>query len=85
LEDSARASARRELLGGQVEKIGSPTLIVRGARSDILSDEAAEKFARALPHGRWVRVESAGHNVQGDNPRGLLEAIDPFLDEIGLT
>jgi pimeloyl-ACP methyl ester carboxylesterase len=85
LEDSARASTRRELLGGQIEKIGSPTLIVRGARSDILSDQAAEKFARALPHGRWVRVEGAGHNVQGDNPRGLLEAIDPFLDEIGLT
>jgi pimeloyl-ACP methyl ester carboxylesterase len=32
-----------------------------------------------------VRVEGAGHNVQGDNPRGLLEAIDPFLDEIGLA
>ena len=85
LEDSARASARREILGGQIEKISSPTLIVRGARSDILSDEGAEKFARTLPRGRWVRVEGAGHNVQGDNPRGLLEAIDPFLDQIGLT
>jgi pimeloyl-ACP methyl ester carboxylesterase len=59
-------------------------LIIRGARSDILSDEAAQKFARTLPRGRWVRVEGAGHNVQGDNPRGLLEAIAPFLDEIGL-
>src|SRR5215469_6027797 len=40
LEDGERASARRELLGGQIEQIGSPTLIVRGARSDILSDQA---------------------------------------------
>jgi len=31
-----------------------------------------------------VRVEKAGHNVQGDNPRGLLEAMRPFLREIGL-
>jgi len=83
-EDSARTSAGREHLAGQIEKISSPTLIIRGARSDILSDEAAQKFARTLPRARWVRVEGAGHNVQGDNPRGLLEAIDPFLDEIGL-
>jgi len=83
-EDSARPSARREHLAGQIEKISSPTLIIRGARSDILSDEAAQKFAQTLPRARWVRVEGAGHNVQGDNPRGLLEAIHPFLEEIGL-
>jgi esterase len=83
-EDNARVNAQREHLAGQIEKISSPTLIIRGARSDILSDEGAQKFARSLPRGRWVRVEGAGHNVQGDNPRGLLEAIDPFLDEIGL-
>ena len=85
VEDTARASARREFLAGEIAKITCPTLIVRGARSDILSDEAAQKFARTLPHASWVRVEGAGHNVQGDNPRGLLEAIDPFLDEIGLA
>ena len=85
VEDTARASARREYLAGEIAKITCPTLIVRGARSDILSDEAAQKFARTLPHASWVRVEGAGHNVQGDNPRGLLEAIDPFLDGIGLA
>ncbi len=83
VEEGARNNARRELLAGQIDKISSPVLIVRGARSDILSDEAAQKFARTLSCGRWVRVEDAGHNVQGDNPRGLLEAIYPFLDEIG--
>jgi len=83
-EDPSRPGARREYLAGEIAKISAPTLVVRGARSDILSDEAAEKFARMLPHGRWVRVEGAGHNVQGDNPRGLLAAIDPFLREIGL-
>jgi esterase len=85
VEDTARASTQREHLAGEITKITSATLIVRGARSDILSDEAAQKFARTLPRGRWARVEGAGHNVQGDNPRGLLEALDPFLDEIGLA
>jgi pimeloyl-ACP methyl ester carboxylesterase len=83
-ETDSRGNAQRERLGEMVTRIQCPTLIVRGARSDILSDEAADKFARALQRGRWVRVEDAGHNVQGDNPRGLLEAMRPFLGEIGL-
>ena len=57
---------------------------MRGALSDVLTDDAADKFARSLTKGRWVRVENAGHNVQGDNPGGLLEALIPFLREIGL-
>jgi pimeloyl-ACP methyl ester carboxylesterase len=75
---------QRERLAGQVAKIGCPTLIVRGALSDVLSDQAAEKFARSLPRAKWVRVEHAGHNVQGDDPRGLLEVLRPFLIELGL-
>src|SRR5207245_2595536 len=39
---------------------------------------------QALPQARWIRVENAGHNVQGDNPRGLLDAMNPWLREAGL-
>jgi pimeloyl-ACP methyl ester carboxylesterase len=77
-------TAQRERLSSQVSRISCPTLIVRGGLSDVLSDEGAEKFAKSLPHARWVKVEQAGHNVQGDNPRGLLDVINPFLREIGL-
>lgn len=84
-EEATRIStAQRERLAQQVSKISCPTLIVRGALSEVLTDAAAERFARSLPKARWVRVENAGHNVQGDNPRGLLEAMRPFLREIGL-
>src|ERR1019366_361768 len=77
------STAQRERLSREVTRISCPTLIVRGALSDVLSDQAAENFARSLPHARWVQVEKAGHNVQGDNPRGLLDAILPFFNEIG--
>jgi esterase len=84
-EEYARiAAAQRERLAQQIPRISCPTLIVRGALSDVLTDDAADKFARSLPQGRWVRVEAAGHNVQGDNPGGLLEVLAPFLREIGL-
>lgn len=69
----------------EIHKISCPTLIMRGAHSDVFSDGNAKKFAAALPQGRWVRVENAGHTIQGDNPRALLEAMRPFIKEIGLS
>jgi esterase len=63
--------------------ISCPALIMRGAESTEFHDEDAEATARAIPDGRWVRVENAGHNIQGDNPRGFIEALLPFLAEIG--
>jgi hypothetical protein len=31
-----------------------------------------------------MRVENAGHTIQGDNPRGLLDALIAFIREVGL-
>ena len=84
-DDSWRIAAeQREHILRDVAKISCPTLILRGGKSDVLTDEAAERFAHMLPHARWIRVENAGHNVQGDNPSGLLDAMNPFLRDIGL-
>jgi len=83
-EAAELAAQQRTRLAGEIPRIGCPVLIVRGGLSDVLTDEAAERFARSLPNARWVRVEQAGHNVQGDNPAGLLDAMRQFLKEIGL-
>ena len=58
-------------------------LVIRGAESDALSDAQAAGFAATLPDGRWAKVESAGHTVQGDNPRGLVKVLADFLAEVG--
>jgi pimeloyl-ACP methyl ester carboxylesterase len=59
--------------------IGCPTLVVRGADSDVFGPDDAAEFATLVPDGRWVSVEDAGHNIQGDNPAGFLRVLDPFL------
>jgi pimeloyl-ACP methyl ester carboxylesterase len=74
--------AMRHALWQDVPRINVPTLVVRGARSDMFRDQDAEDLATALPDGRWQRVENAGHTVQGDNPRGLVDALRPFLGAI---
>lgn len=60
-------------------KIACPTLIVRGAESDILSRETAERMAREIPGCRLVEVPNSGHSVPLDNPRGFIAAVQDFL------
>ena len=76
--------ARQAEIMNEIAHMTCPTLVLRGAKSDVLTDESAASFASALPDGRWARVENAGHTVQGDNPRGLVETLRPFLREIKL-
>jgi pimeloyl-ACP methyl ester carboxylesterase len=63
-----------------VHRLACPVLVVRGGRSDMFLDEDAEKLAANLKDGRWVRIEGAGHTVQGDQPRALARAIREFLE-----
>jgi esterase len=74
---AAQAAARWQ----HAAQVTCPTLVVRGAESDVFLDEDAESFARTLPDARWVKIAGAGHTVQGDNPRGLCEALRPFFTE----
>ena len=62
-----------------VPEILCPTLVVRGCESDVFSDGDAEHFANALPNGRWVRIQGAGHTVQGDRPAELVKEVREFL------
>jgi esterase len=77
--DPAAHARRRELLWSAVDGVECPTLVVRGAQSDVFHDEDAERLSARLRQGRWVRIEGAGHTVQGDNPAGLLVALRSFL------
>ncbi|MDQ2913151.1 MAG: alpha/beta hydrolase, partial [Chloroflexota bacterium] len=53
--------------------IACPTLVVRGTRSNVLSEEVAHQMVRTLADGRLVELE-AGHNVPLDRPRELADA-----------
>jgi len=80
-----QAMARRgeEDLGEYIRRIRCPTLIVRGAESDILTPEGAEEMRRAIPGSRLVTIPRAGHLVPGDNPAAFIEAVRAFLAGVG--
>jgi pimeloyl-ACP methyl ester carboxylesterase len=62
-----------------VAQIRCPTLVVRGDRSPVVSQESAERLAQTIPTARWVEVADAGHSVNQDNLEGFLAAERPFL------
>ena len=62
-----------------LKNITSPTLLVRGAESDILSPANAQRMVDSIPNCRMIEVESSGHSVPLDNPSGFLGAVRTFL------
>ncbi|MBO0735921.1 MAG: alpha/beta hydrolase [Alphaproteobacteria bacterium] len=78
MDREAHAAERRGLADGLAE-ITCPTLVVRGAESDVFHEEDAERLVQRLPDGRYVTIPGAGHTVQGDNPRDLAAALREFL------
>ncbi len=64
----------------QIRALPMPVLVVRGGESNVLAQDAAERFAAALPHGELVVVPDCGHNVASQNTPAFLTCLRPFLD-----
>jgi pimeloyl-ACP methyl ester carboxylesterase len=56
--------------------------VARGAESDVFHDDDARNLAEALPRASWIRIEGAGHTVQGDQPAALTQALRRFFAEV---
>ena len=80
LREMMRAGRRDAVdLWEPLPRITCPTLVVRGAESDILAPEVAKKMAERLPDGRVVEIAGAGHTVPADRPEEFVREIRGFL------
>jgi len=57
-----------------------PTLLVRGALSDLLSEQGAKEFLQLCPHAQFVNVTGAAHMVAGDRNDIFQNAVVDFLN-----
>ena len=82
LRDMMRQGGRRETidLWEPLRRITAPTLLVRGAESDILSPDIAKRTVDALPDGRLVEIAGASHTVPADQPETFARAVLAFLE-----
>jgi pimeloyl-ACP methyl ester carboxylesterase len=63
----------------QWRAISCPTLLIRGAESDILTSETAKRMVDELGCARLVVVPGAGHTVPGDQPEAFQSLLREFL------
>lgn len=76
----ARHEAYREEMWDSLEKILCPTLVVRGAASDVVSADVADRMVEeSLAKGQLAVVPQAGHSVMTDNPEGFNKAVESFV------
>jgi pimeloyl-ACP methyl ester carboxylesterase len=81
--DPNAAAAREQALSAAIwdslKRTSCPSLVVRGAASDVLSADVADRMVEeALPNARLAVVARAGHSVMTDNPEGFSEAVEGF-------
>ncbi|MEE9313757.1 MAG: alpha/beta hydrolase [Rhizobiaceae bacterium] len=70
---------RSDVLVEAARKIKVPTLLVRGGKSELVTQEAADEFLELVPHARFVDVSEAGHMVAGDKNDIFASAVIDFL------
>jgi pimeloyl-ACP methyl ester carboxylesterase len=63
-----------------IAKITCPTLIVRGAESEILLEDMADRMVQVMPNARAIVIQRAGHPVHEDNPTDTIRAYAEFFD-----
>ena len=79
------ADSWRDILEGlddDARHVTAPALVLRGAESDVLSDDGARDVAALIPDGRVVIVPDAGHLTAADNPDGTVAHIKSFFADI---
>lgn len=66
------------LTAEDLERIQVPTALIWGLHDGIFQIDVAERMAAALPRGILYKVTSAGHIVQWESPKSLLDAVADF-------
>jgi pimeloyl-ACP methyl ester carboxylesterase len=85
--DEGAVAARAALIRGKLDaaaiNVHVPTLIVRGAKSDLVTPDAVRALQAIIPGSEYVDVAEAGHMVAGDDNDTFTAAVLDFLHRIG--
>lgn len=83
-DDEPRSHTDPDRLGEAARQVTVPTLIVRGGKSDVVSDAGIASMLEMVPHAEVADVSSAGHMVAGDDNQVFASAIEAFLERHNL-
>lgn len=79
LDRSAEGRERDAIaLEAAASRLTIPTLMVRGGKSDVLTEDGIEAFKALVPHSQFADIAGAGHMVAGDKNDAFTDAILAF-------
>ena len=64
------------------EKVTIPTLLIRGALSDVVTMEDVDYFLSVISHAKFVEIEKAAHMIAGDRNDIFAEEAIKFLKSL---
>jgi pimeloyl-ACP methyl ester carboxylesterase len=66
-------------LWDELASVRVPVMLLRGVRSDVVSDEHVARLRAMHPDARVETVEGSGHSIQGDRPLELARLVSEFV------
>jgi pimeloyl-ACP methyl ester carboxylesterase len=82
IDDEPQRCIDPERLRVAASHLSIPALVVRGARSDVVSDAGLADMLELVPHAQTVDVQAAGHMVAGDDNGVFADRLKAFLTQI---
>ncbi|MDZ4281998.1 MAG: alpha/beta hydrolase, partial [Hydrogenophaga sp.] len=84
LMSEANHNHRRDADGYEraLRGLQAPTLLLRGQRSDVISEEDARALVQTLPRARFIDLKGAGHMIAGDANDAFADSVAAFLHEV---
>ncbi len=79
--DESGEEVMRTPLEDAARQLRLPTLLIRGGRSRIVSDEGVREFMALVPHAEFVDIPDAHHMVAGDANDAFNAAVFRFIDQ----
>ena len=80
--DPSDVVRREEVFLAGLKRAKVPLLLVRGSKSELVSEAAVASFLQAVPHARFTDVSGAGHMVAGDRNDVFAAAVIGFIHEL---
>jgi pimeloyl-ACP methyl ester carboxylesterase len=60
-------------------RVGAPTLLVRGSKSELVTPDSVRHFRESMPHAEYVDVADAAHMIAGDRNDAFNAVVLEFL------
>jgi pimeloyl-ACP methyl ester carboxylesterase len=67
-------------LQSTLPRLKAPTLLIWGSKDPIMQEDVRQSLRDALPHAQVKIFDGLGHNPFWEDPRGVADAVNAFLD-----